>query len=250
MRKSEETYSFSKLSAFDQCPRMWELTYITKAPQVKGAFSEFGTLMHSVLERYERGELPLSALADTFDWEWDETFSDIVWPPNKYVDLGESYYRQGKSFLEEFKGIPDGMKILGVEQHFKIPVADFALQGFIDLVYEHDNKLAILDWKTAKAYTKSDLVHKQRQPYLYSLWAKKKFGRWPDEICFWHIRDDKLVRIPFDEETQKESVDWAVKQVDTIRKAWDFPCKPSEFFCRNICSVRGSCKYGDASGWN
>ena len=249
MSTGKETYSFSKLSAFDQCPRMWELTYITKAPKLKGAFSEYGTLMHSVLERYERGEIPLSALADTFDWEWDDVFADIVWPPNKFVDLSDSYHQQGMAFLEGFEGIPQDTKILGVEQHFEIPISDFILQGFIDLAYEQEGKLVILDWKTAKAYTKKDLEHKQRQPYLYAMWAKNEFGRWPDEIHFYHIRDVKRVVIPFDEKTQRESVDWAVKQVDTIRKAWDFPCKPSEFFCRNICSVRGSCKYGSSDGW-
>lgn len=249
MVNKPETYSFSKLAAYDQCPRMWELTYILKAPKLKGAFSEYGTLMHSVLERYERGELPLSALADTFDWEWDETFKGIQFPPNKYVDLAESYKNQGMTFLQNFKGIPDDTKILGVEQHFEIPIGDFVLQGFIDLIYERDGKLVILDWKTAKAYSKSELAHKQRQPYLYALYPKAVYDRWPDEIHFGHIRDDKRVVIPFDSDAQTEAVNWANDRVATLRSTWDFPCKPSEFFCRNICSVRGSCKYGKASAW-
>ncbi len=249
MVNQPETYSFTKLSSYDQCPKMWELTYLTKTPKQKSVFSEYGTLLHSILERYERGDLPLDALADTFDWEWDETFKGMQFPPNKYVDLAESYKRQGIEFLQNFTGLPDDAKVLGVEQHFEIPIDDFVLQGFIDLMYEQQGKLIILDWKTAKAYTKSELKHKQRQPYLYAMYPKSVYDRWPDEIHFGHIRDDKRVKIPFNETDQKESVDWAIQQVDTLRKAWDFPCRPSEFFCRYICSVRGECKYGEASAW-
>jgi len=245
----KETYSFSKLSAYDQCPRMWELTYREKAPKLKGAFSEYGTLLHSILERYERGELPLSALADTLEWEWDQVFASVEFPPNKYVDLAQSYKEQAMAFLQRFKGLPADVHVLGVEQHFEIPISDFVLQGFIDLAYQRKEKLAILDWKTAKAYSKSDLLHKQRQPYLYSLWVKDQYGSWPDELHFHHIRDNKRVVIPFSEDDQKESVEWATKQVETLRKTWVFPEKPSEFFCRYICSVRGSCKYGRSNAW-
>lgn len=244
-----ETYSFSKLSAYDTCPRMWELTYIDHAPKLENTFAAYGTLTHRVLERYAKGELPLDSLPGVFEWEWDAAFGDLQWPPNKYVDLEHSYKNQGIDFLRNFPGFSNDVEVLGVEQHFEFPISDFILQGFIDLAYRQKNKLAILDWKTAKAYSKTDLVSKERQPYLYSMWCKNEFGRFPDEIVFWHTRDNKRVVLPFKEEIYNAAIHWATTQVNTIRNAWYFPPNPNEFFCRYICSVRGSCECGTGDWW-
>lgn len=246
---NQETYSFSRLTAYDTCPQMYDYTYIHRKPKLKGVFSEYGTLTHSVLERYEKGELDLAVLPDVFEWEWDSTFEGLKWPPNKYVDLEESYKKQGLAFFRGFQGLPEDAEILGVEQHFEFPIGDFNLQGYIDLAYRRNEKLVILDWKTAKAYGKNEITYKQRQPYLYSMWVKSEFGSFPDEIRFYHTRDNKNVRIPFKEDVYEEAIRWAVNQVNTIRQTWDFPPNPSEFFCMNICSVRGSCECGCSSYW-
>lgn len=245
----ENTYSFSKLSSYDTCPRMWQLTYLEKTPKLENVFSTYGTLTHEILERYEKGEIDLASLPAVFEWEWDAAFAELEWPPNKFVDLEENYKKQGIAFFENFPGFGDEVKILGVEQHFMFPIDDFYLQGFIDLAYQKDDQLVILDWKTAKTYTKKDLVHKQRQPYLYATWVKDQFGRFPDEIRFYHTRENKITVIPFDENDYREAVDWAKRQVKELRSAWTFEPTPSEFFCRYICSVRGSCECGSGSYW-
>ena len=224
---------------------MWQLTYLDKVPKQENAFAAYGTLLHSILERYAKGELPLSALPAVYEWEWPSALSGIEWPPNKYVNLEQRYKEQGLSFLNSFPGFPKDLEVLGVEQHFKFPLEDFKLQGFVDLAYRHGDTLTILDWKTAKAYTKAELLHKQRQPYLYSEWVKQEFGRYPDTLCFWHIRDNKPVTIPFRQEEFNEARQWAVDRVHTIRNTWYFPPQPSDFFCKYICSVRGRCEHGN-----
>lgn len=251
MQRMSETYSFSKLTAFDTCPQMWSLTYLDHAPKLKGVFSEYGTLVHSILERYEKGELPLEALSDIFEWEWDQTFKGMKWPPNKYVDLESSYKEKGIAFFQSFPGLQqdEGINILGVEQHFEFPIGDFIMQGYIDLVFEHNGKLVVQDWKTAKKYTKAELAYKVRQPYLYSRWVQDTFGRFPDEIRFHHTKDNVLVVIPFDINKYQEAIDWSESQVEKIRSTWIFPENPDEFFCCNICSVRGSCKCGSGEYW-
>ncbi len=51
-----------------------------------GFFGEYGSLIHKILEKYEKGELSLFELNDYYE----EHFSDGVphdAPPNKYVDI-------------------------------------------------------------------------------------------------------------------------------------------------------------------
>ena len=240
----QEIYSFSKLSAHDTCPRMWQLTYLDKAPRKENAFSAFGTLVHSILERYAKHDLPLCALADIYEWEWPLAFSGVAWPPNKYVSLEERYKEQGLTFFKEFRGLPGSAEILGVEKHFEKHFGDFLFQGIADLVYRDAGKLKILDWKTAKPYTKSDQAQKRRQLYLYASWMKDEFGSFPDELIFYHIRDQRKVTTKFQEKDLSEAILWATKKVHELRTAWYFPPTPSDFFCKYICSVRGECEHG------
>ena len=59
-------WSYSRLTAFEDCPYMWLMRYILRdeysiVPQFK-FFAQYGSLMHSILQQYLTGVLPQKSL--------------------------------------------------------------------------------------------------------------------------------------------------------------------------------------------
>lgn len=247
MVKELEKYSFSKLNSFETCPYGWYLKYIEGKPDTGSSFASYGTLIHSIMERFARGELKKEELVDVFEWEFPFALSGHKFPPNKYADLEMNYFLQGVEFLSSFEGF-DGLKILGVEQEFDVQVDDWLLRGFIDLTYETaDGQLVIRDWKSATKWSKKDLAEHARQLYLYSLWVKEKYGRFPDMLQFYHFRDHKTSDIPFNQNDFEKALDWARQTVDEIRNAWVYDAKPDYYWCHYICGARDNCEEKNAN---
>ena len=238
-----ERYSFSKLSSWWTCPYGFKLRYIDHIKGEGNAFSSFGTLVHSIMERYSNGELDLWELANVYEWEFDSAVPE-PFPKNKFVDLRESYYRQGLTFLQSFEGYDD-YKILGVEEQFEIKIDDWIFNGVIDLVFEDENgRLIIRDYKS-KAVFKSEAEKQKyaRQLYLYSLYIYEKYGKYPDELQFWMFRKNKIEPITFNISALNESIDWAKHTVETIRRAFDYPATCEEFYGTNLCNFRDTCEF-------
>ena len=53
------TWSFSRLNAFYNCAYEFYLHYIECNKSENGFFGEYGSLIHKILEKYEKGELSL-----------------------------------------------------------------------------------------------------------------------------------------------------------------------------------------------
>ena len=152
-KNGKSVYSYSQLSTFQQCPYAWYRIYIDKVERESSAFASYGTLIHELLERCAKGELSETSLADIFEWRFDTDVPE-QFPKNKYVELRPKYFQQGVEFFKNFEGFKD-MEILGVEEHFEIDRGDYALQGFIDLLYrDASGRLVCRDWKSSKKYSK------------------------------------------------------------------------------------------------
>lgn len=219
---------------------MYYQSYFMKEKGLSNAFAEYGTLVHSIMERYAKGELGILELPDVYIDEFSkmtETF-----PKMKFCDLKETYYKQGLEFLQNFSGY-DKYKILDVEQQFEIPINDFIFNGIIDLIFEDENgNLVIQDYKSkAKFKNKKEQAEYARQLYLYSLYIKNTYGKFPSMLKFSMFRHNQIIDIPFDEKSLTEAITWATNTVDKIRKCWDYERKPEEFFCKNICNYRETC---------
>lgn len=238
----KEKYSFSRLSSWWVCPYGWKLNYIDGHEGIGNAFSSYGTLIHSILERYAKGELALKELPETFEWEFPAAVEE-EFPPNKYVDLKTSYYEQGLNFLTNFSGY-DKYKILGVEEEFKIDIDDWIFHGFIDIHYlDEDGRLIVRDYKSKASFkSKEEQKEYARQLYLYSAYIKQKYGKFPDELQFLMFRkQSEPVRIQFDEGAYDEAFSWARYTVEQIREAFDYPPKCDSFYCANLCNHREYC---------
>ena len=240
--KPLEQYSFSKLSTWWTCPYGYKLKYIDHKPGIGNAFSSFGTLVHSIMERYSKGELELWDLPAVYEWEF-ETAVPEKFPWNKYVNLRNSYYEQGLSFLKSFQGY-NNCKLLGIEDDFRLQIDDWIFVGIIDLVFEdEDGRLIIRDYKSKASFKDEKEQQKYaRQLYLYSLYVKEKYGRYPDELQFLMFRKQDTVKIPFNQDDLNEAVKWATDTVRIIREAFDYPSTCESFYGDNLCNHREYCE--------
>ena len=238
-----EHYSFSRLSAWSICPYAWKMRYIDHLPGVGNAFSSYGTFVHSLLEGYANGKYQLWDLPEIYEWGFDAAVPE-EFPANRFADLRKTYYEQGLDFLRQFEGYPH-CKILGVEKKFALPIDDWALDGIIDLVYEDQGgRIIIRDYKSKASFkSKKEQAEYARQLYLYSEYVKSEYGKYPDELQFLQFRKNNTVKIPFKENDLKEAFDWAKGVVKEIRGAFDFPPRPDQFYCKNLCDNRHNCEF-------
>lgn len=247
-------WSFSKIAAFHQCPMSFYLTYVEnpgRDDELPGYFSEYGTLMHSILEQYYKGELPEFCLAD----EWRSRYENevVVAPPPFPKNFGEKNYDAAVSYLENFDGLPDGYEVISVEKKFVIDIGGYAVSGIADLVIGNpqDNEVIIVDHKTKSAASmKKEYQLYRKQLYLYAIWFKEWTGSYPTKLRFNMVKDGSVIDEDFDEAMVEETKQWFLDGIHEIEECdlfenWTTCIAPDEtkepYFCKWICGVNPSC---------
>lgn len=218
------------------------MNYIERRKGIPNAFSQYGTFVHSLLEQHARGDLAAYELLDAYREGYEQNVT-LPFPPNKYVDLSESYYGDGYEFLKNFDGLND-LDILGVELRFIEPIDDFEYTGVIDLVYRDENgKIVVQDWKSkSKFANKAEKAKYAVQPLTYSLHIKHKFNEDPGTLRFYMFRKQTIVDIPFVEKDYEDALLWIKTSVEEIRKCKEWPSTPDSFFCSSLCDHRDTCE--------
>ena len=120
------TWSFSRLNSYYNCPYEWKLHYLNCNKSENGFFGEYGSLIHTILEKYIKGKLSLFELNQYYEEHFNECIPHDA-PPNKYVDIRQSYFDKGIEYLNNIDLYLDKYEILGVEKevNFKINDKDF-----------------------------------------------------------------------------------------------------------------------------
>lgn len=254
-------WSFSSVNCYNNCPKCFYLSYLQYPPleKVNNAFAQWGTLGHSLFERYVNGELELFELGDKYEEEYDEEVT-FPFPPNKYVDLNESYHDNGRDYFENWNGFPDNWELVESEKEIHLDINGNAFIGFIDLIVRDKNtgKYIIVDHKSkSKFKNDEEQAEYARQLYLYSLHIKEAFGEYPSQLIFNMFRANDVVKIRFNEKELDEAVKWFTNTIKTIKKEASFKdkiaieyrkkgkplknYKKNDFFCCHLCSVRNCC---------
>jgi hypothetical protein len=94
--------------------------------------------------------------------------------------------------------------------------------------------------------SKTDLEHFdgfKKQEYIYSIPLIEKYGR-VDYLAWNMIRDNRIIKIPFDDKEYKETIEWYTQTIEKIRneKLW-LPDTRSNYFCEVLCNQRNNCFY-------
>lgn len=239
-------WSYSSVNSYHQCPRQFKLSYIDALPRVDNAFSDWGSFMHYLLEQYFKGKLEFFELSQIYVEQYKDRVK-CTFPPNKYVNLNESYYKAGKEYLDNFDGDFEGCEVLGVEQKVKLDINGRPFVGVIDLVLRGaDGSPICCDHKSKKAFkSKKEEAEYLRQLYLYSIWIKQKYGEYPSQLIFNMFRGGKKVVHNFVEDELRAAVNWFTSTIDSIYEDTEFVACPDEFFCNFLCGVRHHCSYSE-----
>jgi len=191
----------SSINTYKQCPRRYFYRYIEKLPSKPSIYLIRGKIVHSVLEDFFDIDESITTVDDLrvrlfwlLEKKWVENREEL-----KSLELGDTklneYYEEtkrtmqnwfsrfkekmamqtqkNKSFLEAFKHLTPIR-----EKEFKSN--NHQVRGFIDVIYEMDDSVVILDYKTGK---KTDISPEYRlQLGVYALMYEETTGRKPDFV--------------------------------------------------------------------
>lgn len=221
-------WSFSSVNTYDTCPQAFRLGYLDALPRVDNAFSDWGTFMHSLMEKYFRGELEFFELSQAYE----DGYADNVkceFPPNKFCDLSQRYHDAGKNYLDQFDGLFDDCTVLGVEQRVKLSIDGRPFIGVIDLLLESAEGIIVADHKSKSSFkSKREQAEYARQLYLYATFVHEKYGKWPIKLVFHMLRDGgKLIEIPFVESDALAAQKWFTDTIDKIYQDELFTSTPN-----------------------
>ena len=173
-------WSYTRLSAFEQCPKMYELTYIKQLDGVSNFFAEFGQYVHKIYEMYERKKLRRNQLLAYYKAHWEKNIVTPA-PYSEWVDFEANWYRKGCAAMRSPPRLKE-YEVLGVEEMVQFKVAGEDAVGFIDLLLRRkkDGAIIIGDHKSGKPIkillngnvSKTDAARfagYRRQLYLYSI---------------------------------------------------------------------------------
>lgn len=249
------TWSFSRLNSFYNCPYEWKLRYIDCNKSENGFFGEYGSLIHKILEKYEKGELSLFELNDYYEEHFSESVPHDA-PPNKYVDIKQSYYEKGLDYFNNIDLDLDKYDVLGVEKEVRFQIAGKDFVGYIDLLLKEKEtgKIIILDHKSASIKTlkngkvsKSDQEHVRefiRQLCLYAIPIIEEYGH-VDELWWNLFKDRNWLKMPFKKEDYDEAIQWAKDTLALIENEREWlPNNSSSYYCSYLCGQRNhACEY-------
>lgn len=246
------TWSYSRLTSFDDCPYGWYLKYIRSLKSNKEQFfSSYGSLIHELLEQYLKGDADKDVLITKYLTEFREkTKGDVPRP-----DMKLKYFENGLAYLKNLRPFP--FKPLAVEQKVDFCIGKNRFVGVIDCLAEDDTGILVVDHKSHRLKPRSrrakptetdkELDQYLRQLYLYSVWVIKELKKKPRKLVFNCFRDDRLIREPFDDGVFHDVQKWASGTIERIKAQEDYPPNIDEFHCRYLCDMKEHCEYYQAN---
>lgn len=237
-------WSFSRLNSFLQCPYQFKTSYIDCEKGIQNFFAEFGSHCHGILEKYCKNEAEIYELADIYAQTYYEAMNFSA-PPNKYVDLNQSYYDSGLAYFENFEGFGD-YEIIGVEKEVKFKINNINVKGYIDLlVKDKEGNLHIIDHKSSDPKSaKSEKAREYwKQMTLYAIGVYEEYGVYPVKLHINAFRKQQWFTVDFNINEVQKVKDWVVETVDKIMKETKFAPLSDKYFCNFLCNFRNNCEY-------
>jgi putative RecB family exonuclease len=156
-----ETFSFSRVTTFEQCARRYRYRYVDGVKEAFQSIEAFmGQQVHASIEwlfreraegREPRADEAVRAYSASFDRAMAEARGAV-----RVVKAGgkvEDSRRMGAEMLADFhraRFVPDRLETVGLERHFVLELGGGRrFQGFIDrLARDGDGVLHVIDYKT------------------------------------------------------------------------------------------------------
>jgi putative RecB family exonuclease len=228
-------FSHSRLSAYENCPRMYAFRYIEKPPiEERQSIEAFmGSTVHDVLEKlYQAVQMERTPkwekVRDAYDAYWDKNFNDSIFIVRREYSA-QDYRNVGRRCLQDYfvKHYPfRESRTLGLEERITVDLdgsGEYRLQGFIDRLAEcDDGTIEIHDYKTSRRLPSQEEVDKERQLALYQLGIEDRWEDVRSVRLIWHYlrsgRTMTSVRSPESLDVLRQET---MRLIDTVQGATD-----------------------------
>ncbi len=244
-------WSYSRITAFEDCPYKFFLKYIKKEPGKRHFFSDYGLFAHKILEKFYKGDLEWWELGDYYL----TNFKSQVVASAPSPEIFKKYFKQGFDYFDGFdpSSVPEDESVIAVEKYADFLIGDKHFVGVIDKLSYGPLGLQITDHKSRalKKYshkpkpTKSDLELDKyfRQLYLYADAVKQEYGEYPKELLFNCFRTGEEIHDLFRADKCEVAKQWALSMIDSINTTTEWKPNIDWFKCKYICDVCDSCEY-------
>ncbi len=165
------TWSYSRISCFDDCPYRWYMKYISGIREEPMFYASYGKFMHKIIEMYYRGEVTKEEMKTRFLLD----FSSEVLGDRPSESTVSNYIRKGVDYLDNFRRFPYDMVAVEDAIHFDLEGIPFL--AVIDYVGKDGGEYVIIDNKSRdlkprsgrKKPTKNDqeIDEMLKQLYIY-----------------------------------------------------------------------------------
>src|SRR5947209_10451332 len=141
--------SHSRINRYLTCPEQYRLYYVEKLrPRIDSAGLVFGALIHvAIADLFRTGEDPV----EHFERDW-QNLKEVELRYKKR-ESWEDFNAKGEKLLTKFlpEEAPKSRQARGIERKFELRVTalDAPFVGIIDLVGQVDDRLTVIDFKTA-----------------------------------------------------------------------------------------------------
>lgn len=242
-------WSYSKINCFVDCPYRFFLIYILETDKQPRFYASYGSFMHKIIEQLSSEKIDKRQALDIFL----KKFSTEVEGARPKSTTVEKYIRNGVEYLKEYH--PFQYKPIALEGQAKFDIDGIPFIGYIDyLGIDDDGDLHIIDHKSRNLKPRSkrskptikdrELDETLRQLYIYSVWVKARYGKYPKTLCLNCFRAGTFIEEEFDETKLEEAKIWAKNTINTaIINTDEFNPYIDYFSCRYICDVSEECMY-------
>ena len=260
---SKMTWSFSRLSTYENCPYEFYLNYLLSDeenyPPENNYYAEQGSFVHKILQKILSGELSENNAAEYYYDNYD--YNVLATVPKSIMD--KSYDACLEYFSEvRFDALKD-YKILGVELETNTKIDKYKFIGYIDLLLKNKktDDIIILDHKsspypfnqkgTVKSNCKEKFESYRKQMYIYAKFVYENYGAYPKYLVWNHFKDGgKIAKIDFNKTEYDDTLEWCIDTIHKIENDKTFDANFKYFYCKNLCSFRNSCEYAEEGALN
>lgn len=242
--------SYSKLTSFETCLRMFYLEHVKHLVSEDSFYTQYGKFIHELIDLANKGESVGDELLHRFKTGYDK-FVTIPHPLGK--EREEEYFLQAYDYIAGFKSVISGAEIIASEQKYITEKFGGEYSGIIDMIVRlPDGSTAIVDHKStaSKSFRGKSGDRKFRQLYLYSTFPEVRDNYSPDKLIINCFRENKIITRDFDKNALAEALDWAECTAHEIRfmltkyadteSAWE--TNKQYFWCENVCGCSDYCE--------
>lgn len=230
------TYSFSRVKCFQQCPLRYRFRYIEGRKEAFRSIESFlGSTVHDVLEwlyaqRDEGSDPPETGILEEYSRRWAEGRDRTV-AVIRVSDDDEEYHRLGREMLSRFYSTTfsrDQSRTVSLEQRLSKRLSpDVHFTGFADRVGRTDTgRLFVIDYKTSKSEGDGSEFSEGLQAPLYAACVLDHHDDTEALAGYHYLRHGTTRWQQVDRDRAQQLVQRFLDLVAEVEAAGDFPARP------------------------